>query len=114
MKTSALVMGILGGVFGMLFALLAIGVGGIGNDSTIVGLGIGAFAFSIAAIVGGALTGSRAGWAAAIMLICGVGIIISISAFGVFPGALMLLGSLFAYLHHRHQHHVPAGAATAH
>jgi hypothetical protein len=111
MKTSALVMGIVGGVFGMLLALFAMAVGNLGNDTTVGALGAAAFVFAIVGIIGGALTGSRSGWAAALLLVAGIGIIVSISAFGILPGALFLLGSLFAFLYRRgeRQHEIPLG-----
>jgi hypothetical protein len=54
-------------------------------------------------------------WAAALMLVAGVGIIVAISAFGVVPGILTLLGALFAFMHFRHERHIiPTDTAPAH
>lgn len=64
-QTAALVLGIIGGVFGILAALLATAVGGIGSafgaegGDTVIGLGFAAVFIASAAIVGGAPAKSR-------------------------------------------------------
>ena len=94
MRTTALIMAIIGGVFGVIMALLALAVGGIADDSTVKALAAAAFAFSIIGMIGGGITGTRAGWGASLLLVAGIGIIVSISYFGILPGIFFLLGSL--------------------
>jgi hypothetical protein len=98
MRTTALVMGIIGGVFGVLMALLALGIGGLADSGEVEVLAAAAFGFSVLGIVGGALTGGRPGLGAILLAVSGVGIIVAISAFGVLPGAFFLIGALCAAL----------------
>jgi hypothetical protein len=101
MKTAAMVMGITGGVTGLVCALLAAAVGSFDDGNELLWLSVSAFVCSIVAIVGGELSGVHAGWAAGLMFVAGIGIIASISVFGLVPGILTLLGSLFAFVHRR-------------
>ena len=112
MKTAALAMGIAGGVSGLVCALLASAVGGFEDGNELLLLSVGAFVCSIVAIVGGELSGGHPGWAAGLMFIAGIGMIALISAFGIVPGILMLLGSLFAFVHYRNRKH-PASVSAA-
>src|SRR5690348_12669974 len=105
MRVTALIMGVLGGVFGLLAAIVVLGIGdiashlGAGNEA--IYLAVGAIACSAVGIIGGALSGSRPGWSAILLLIAGVGIVIAISYFGLLSGILFLLGALFAGLEYR-------------
>jgi hypothetical protein len=61
MRTASLVLGIIGGVFGIIAGLLAMTIGGAGaafeaaDSGTIVGLGFAAVFIGVVGIVGGAL-----------------------------------------------------------
>ncbi|MCT4583988.1 MAG: hypothetical protein N4A54_03600 [Peptostreptococcaceae bacterium] len=98
-RTTEKVLGILGGVFGMLGGLFAIFVGSFGEafngDSGGLGsLGISAFIFSTLGIIAACLVSSKtkfAGWA---LVISAIGIVISISMFGVIPGILFLIAGI--------------------
>jgi hypothetical protein len=113
MKTAALVLGITGGVSGLLCAVLASAVGGFEDGNELLLLSVSGFVCSIVAIVGAELSGVRPGWAAGLMFIAGIGMIASISAFGLVPASLMLLGSVFAFVHYRHGKHSASMSAAS-
>ncbi|MHB9052875.1 MAG: DUF4064 domain-containing protein [Thermoleophilia bacterium] len=101
MRTTAMVLGIIGGVFGILFSLLAMVIGGAGaalnaeGGGTVTGLGFVAFFLAVAAIVGGALANKspRASWI--ILLATGILGFIAISAFWILPGVLLIAAGIF-------------------
>ena len=104
MKVAALVLGIVGGVFGLIAGILAITVGGIGQAvganqaGTVTGLGFLAFAMAVVSLVGGALALSKPRVAALLLLIAGIVGFFAVSAFWLLSGPLMILGALFAFL----------------
>lgn len=104
MRTTALVLGIIGGVFGIFAALFALAVGGISSAANVKGggqvvaLGYAAFFVSIAAIVGGALAPRKPRAAALLLLLTGIGGFICVSAFWLLSGPLLLVGALLAFL----------------
>jgi len=104
MRTAALVLGIIGGVLGIIAAILAITIGGVGqavgaqHAGEVTGLGFLAFAAAVVGIVGGALALSKARVAALLMLIAGVVGFIAVSAFWLLSGPLLLIGALLAFL----------------
>ncbi len=104
MKIASLILGLLGGISGLIAAILALGVGGLGatfsadGANTVVGLGLSAFFFALIAIVGGALAIAKpkvSGW---MQLIACIGGLISISAFWAASFVLLLMGSIFAFI----------------
>lgn len=100
MRTAAQVLGIVGGVFGIIFALIAMFVGSIGaalaedGSGTLIGLGFVAILLAIAAIVGGALAKNHR--TAAIILLLGPGVVgfIMISLAWILPGILLIVGGI--------------------
>ena len=100
--TAALVLGIIGGVFGIVAALLAMAVGGIGSavgaegGDTVIGLGFAAVFIGTAAIVGGALARSRPKVAFWLLLATGIGGFIAVSAAWLISGPLLLVGAFLA------------------
>lgn len=107
MRTASLVLGIVGGVFGILAGLLAMTVGGIGSafeaegSGSIVGLGFAAIMLGVLGIIGGALSNRSPGAASLLQAVAGVLGFIAISLFWVLAGVLLLAGALFAFLGRR-------------
>ncbi|MDQ6832447.1 MAG: DUF4064 domain-containing protein [Chloroflexota bacterium] len=104
MRTTAMVLGIVGGIFGIFAAVFALAVGGLSSSlnveggGKVVGLGYAAFFVSVLAIVGGALAGKKPKAAALILLIAGIGGFVCVSAFWLLSGPLLLIGALLAFL----------------
>ena len=107
MQTTAVVLGVLGGVFGVLSAalLLALGAGtraltgGTGGSGDhILGAALVGTALSIAAIVAAALASRKPLTAGALMLAFGFGLFLAIGWFAVVPALLLLAAALIALL----------------
>jgi zinc-ribbon domain len=91
-------LGLVGGVFGILGACVAILVGSFsesltGSNQDLYALGGGALVFSVLGIVGGALE-RRKIVGGVLMIVSAVGILISISLFGVLSCILFLIGGI--------------------
>lgn len=105
--TTAMVLGIVGGVFGVLSALLALLVGGIAagfeaeGGELVAGLGFAAIFIGVAGIVGGALAKSRPTWSAGLQLFACVAGFVAVSAAWLIAGPLLLLGAIFAFVGRR-------------
>jgi hypothetical protein len=107
MRVVALVLGILGAVFGFFGAVLAEGVGGLGSAlgvahaHELVGLGVLAFAAAIVGLVGAilAMSAPKASWI--MLLIAAVLVVVAISAFAVPAALLFLVAMVFAILEDR-------------
>lgn len=100
MQKAALIIGVLGGIFGIIAAIFALFFGGLigisvaEEGSLVTGLGIGALVSSIVGIVGAVLTNISSRWAGSLMLIAGIGGFISISTFYVIAGPLLIIGGI--------------------
>ncbi|TGB03494.1 DUF4064 domain-containing protein [Halobacillus salinus] len=101
-RTTEMVLGILGGLFGFGGAFFALFMGAVDESfngtSEISGLGTSAFVFSILAIIGGILVKFKpkaGGW---LMLVSGVAILISISLFGVVPALFLIAAGLMGII----------------
>ncbi len=116
MRVVALVLGILGAVFGFFGALLAEGVGGLGsafgvaNAHLIMGLGFLAFAAAIVGLIGAilAMSAPRAAWI--MLLIASVLVVIAISAFATPAALLFLVAMVFAILEDRRRRQAGTGS----
>lgn len=92
-------LGIIGGIFGILAAVLVVLIGGIGEAfnatgaSSLYANAAGAFVFSIVGIAGGVLE-QRKTIGAALMIVGALGVVISISLFGVLTFILFLVGGI--------------------
>lgn len=104
MRIASLILGILGGLFGLGGAILVFFTGGVAGAfsaegaDTMVSLGLAAIPFAILGIIGGSLAMSKpkiAGW---LMLISAVGGTISISAGYVLGGVMLFVGGIFALI----------------
>lgn len=104
MRVAAMVLGIIGGVLGLLAALLALSIGGLGSAfeaegaSLIVSLGWSSLFFVFLSFVGSGFALAKPKLAGTLLLVSGLGFIVSISWFAIISGPLFLLASLFAFL----------------
>ena len=96
-RTAELVLGIVGGIFGMIAGIIAIAIGGLGSafgasgSGSIGGLGGACSAVSALAIVLAALINKNhklMGW---LIIICGVLNIVFVSYFGILSGLLIII-----------------------
>ena len=101
MRIAALIIGIIAGLFGILSAVLALAVGGIGGSSTVVGLGWSALAFCILGFLGAGLAMGKPRLGALILLIAAVGVLISVSWFAVIATPLFLIAATLAFFGRR-------------
>ena len=104
MRVGALVLGVVGGIFGLIAALLALGIGGAGSafgtqgSGTVVGLGFSAIAFSLLGLLGAGLAMAKPRFAATLLLVSAIGFLISVSWFALITTPLFLLAGLLAFL----------------
>lgn len=107
MRIAALILGILGGLFGLGGAIMVLFVGGAASAfnaegaETVASLGLAAIPFSILGIVGGSLALSKpkvAGW---LMLISAIGGTIAISAGYALGGIMLFIAAIFALIEGR-------------
>ena len=104
MWTGAVVIGIIAGLAGLVCAVLALTVGGVGaafeaeGASQIIGLGLSTLGFSLLGLFGAALSIARPRLAALVMAVAGIAVAISISIFTVIATPLFLVAALLAFL----------------
>ncbi len=107
MRTASLVLGIIGGVFGIIAGLLAMTIGGVGvafeasDAGTMTGLGFAAVFIGVLSIVGGAVAPRYQKAAAIIQLIACIAGFIAVSLFWIFSGILLLIGAGLAFFGRR-------------
>ena len=103
-------LGIIGGIFGILAALLVVLIGGIGEAfnatgaSSLYANAAGAFVFSIVGIAGSVLK-QRKLISAVLMIVGGLGILIAISLFGVLSFILFLVGAILILMRKKEEPH---------
>ncbi|MES5957519.1 DUF4064 domain-containing protein [Bacillus fungorum] len=99
-RTTEFVLGLIGGIFGIICAFIALMIGGMGaafeadGANTIIGLGWGAVGLSILGIVGSVMVKSKAKVGGIMMTVAAIGGFICISAIYLLPGVLLLIGGL--------------------
>lgn len=99
-RTAEFVLGLIGGIFGIICAFIALLIGGMGaafeaeGANTIIGLGWGAVGLSILGIVGSVMVRSKAKAGGIMMTVAAIGGFICISIFFLLPGILLLIGGL--------------------
>jgi hypothetical protein len=104
MRTGALVLGLIGGLAGLLSAVFALFVGGLGGAfeaegaGAVVGAGWAALFFSLLGLAGAALSLAKPVLAAVIMAVAAIAIAISISLFAVIATPMLLIAALLAFL----------------
>ncbi|PHD73878.1 DUF4064 domain-containing protein [Bacillus toyonensis] len=99
-RTTEFVLGLIGGIFGILCAFIALFIGGVGaaveadGANQVIGLGWAAIALSILGIVGCVMVKSKAKVGGIMMTIAAIGGFICISIVYLSPGILLLIGGL--------------------
>ncbi|MDQ7236418.1 DUF4064 domain-containing protein [Bacillus pacificus] len=99
-RTAEFVLGLIGGIFGILCAFIALFIGGLGSAleadgaNTVIGLGWGAVGLSILGIVGSVMVRSKAKVGGIMMTVAAIGGFICISVIYLLPGVLLLIGGL--------------------
>ncbi|WP_242315966.1 DUF4064 domain-containing protein [Bacillus cereus group sp. BfR-BA-01355] len=99
-RTAEFVLGLIGGIFGIICAFVALLIGGMGaafeadGANTVIGLGWGAVALSILGIVGSVMVRSKAKVGGTMMTVAAIGGFICISIIYLLPGVLLLIGGL--------------------
>lgn len=103
MKIAALVIGVIGGVFGIIAAVLALTIGGIGTAvgaegaSMVTGLGWLALLFCVIGFLGAGLAMAKPVLGAVLLIVSAVGITISISYFAIASAPLFLIAGILAF-----------------
>ncbi|MEG7923083.1 DUF4064 domain-containing protein [Bacillus cereus] len=99
-RTAEFVLGLIGGIFGIICAFVALLIGGMGaafeadGANTVIGLGWGAVALSILGIVGSVMVRSKAKVGGIMMTVAAIGGFICISIIYLLPGVLLLISGL--------------------
>ncbi|MEI5893546.1 DUF4064 domain-containing protein [Bacillus cereus] len=99
-RTAEFVLGLIGGIFGILCAFIALFIGGLGSAleadgaNTVIGLGWGAVGLSVLGIVGSVMVRSKAKVGGIMMTVAAIGGFICISIIYLLPGVLLLIGGL--------------------
>lgn len=103
-RTAEFVLGLIGGIFGIIGGVLAMGVGGAAaafgasGGNTVGSLGVLAIVFSILGIVGAVVVRSKGKLGGLFMTIAAIGGVISISAFYILPGILLIIPGLMGLI----------------
>ena len=101
-RVAEMVLGIIGGVFGMIAGVMALFVGGLGEaleegtGSGVAGLGLACILVSILALVLSCMINKNRvlfGW---VIIICGILNIIFVSAFGILSGIIIAVSGIIA------------------
>ena len=103
-RTAEFVLGLIGGIFGFIGAIMALLIGGVdaafsdSGTSEVIGLGWLAFLFSILAIVGSIVVRSKAKLGGIFLIVSAVGGVISISMFYLVPAVLIIIAGLMGVI----------------
>lgn len=99
-RTAEFVLGLIGGIFGFIAAILALMVGGIdaafsdSGTSEVTGLGWAAFLFSALAIVGSVVVRSKPKVGGILLIISAIGGFISIFMFYLISAVLIIIAGI--------------------
>lgn len=102
-RTTEFVLGLLGGIFGFIGAIIALFIGGVdaalssSGDSEIIGLGWAAIFLSILGIVGAVLVKGKPRAGGSLMVISAVGGVYAISLFYLLPFVLLIIAGLMGF-----------------
>jgi len=101
-RTTEFVLGLIGGIFGIFGAFFALFFGtidkAVSGSGTISSLGASAFIFAALGIVGSIVVKFKPRFGGLLLLVGGIGILISISLFGVLPALLIIPAGLMGLL----------------
>lgn len=101
-RTTEFVLGLIAGILGFFAAVFALAVGTAGSAlgaegaGDIVGLGWAAMGFSVLGIIGSVVVKRNDKWGGGLLLIAGIGGLISISFFYILSFVLFLIAGLLA------------------
>jgi hypothetical protein len=104
MRIAALIVGIVGGVFGLLSVILGLTLGGIGSAteaegaSTIVGLSFAGLFFCLLGFLGAGLIMAKPLAGSIILLISALGALVSMSFFAIIVSPLFLIAAILGFL----------------
>jgi hypothetical protein len=99
-RTTEFVLGLIGGIFGVFSAIIALIIGGLdasfnsSGQSDIIGLGWAAVILSIIGIVGSVVVKGKAKLGGIFMVVAAIGGFISVSLFYILPGVLLIIAGL--------------------
>ncbi len=97
-RTSELVLGVSGGIFGILTGIFVVVVGGMGSvfgimdAELVITLGFAAVLFGVVGIIGGAIVNKNNKIGGSIMVLSGILGFIAVSLFWIVAGVLLVLG----------------------
>ncbi|KXZ18401.1 hypothetical protein AXI59_16375 [Bacillus nakamurai] len=103
-RTTEFVLGLLGGIFGFIGAIMALIVGGLdaslnsSGTSEIIGLGWGAVFLSILGIVASVVVRKKPKLGGVLLLISGIGGLICISMFYLLPAVLLVIPGIMGLI----------------
>src|SRR5699024_1358784 len=109
MRTASFVLGLVGGILGILAAILAMFIGGVGSafeasdSDSIIGLGFSALLASVLGIVGSALLKGKPKFGSILLFIVGIWVIICISAFYFVSCILLIFFAIIGLFIKNHQ-----------
>jgi len=101
-RTAEIILGVVGGIFGILSGIFALIVGGLGSAfdvsdaDLIIYLGFGAILLGVLGIIGGAIVNKNNKMAGGLMLASGILGFIAVSAFWTIAGILLIVGGILA------------------
>lgn len=104
MRNTARILGIVGGILGVIAAIIILVAGGTGEffglplSGFVTSLGWLALVFSVLGIIGGALAISQPGWAGVLMIIAAIGGFVFATLLYIPAGVLLLIGGILALL----------------
>ncbi|MGM7720569.1 DUF4064 domain-containing protein [Metabacillus sp. Hm71] len=101
-RTTEFVLGLIGGIFGLIGAVMALFVGVVdeafSGSTEISGLGWSAVLLSILGIVGSIVVKRKPKLGGTFMTIAAIGGVISVSMFYIIPGVLLIIGGLMGLI----------------
>jgi hypothetical protein len=102
MVKAEFILGLLGGIFGFVPAVLALGIGslaaGFGGSINIAGLGLLAIVASIVGIIGAAVSGGNPKVGGGLMVISAVMGLIGVSFFYLLSAVLLFVGGIMSLI----------------
>jgi len=102
-----MVLGVVGGIFGIFAALFALSLGGIGgafgmkDAGFIANLGMSAMAFCLLGFLGAGLAMPKPTAGGVILLLAAIGFMISVSWFAIVTTPMFLLAAMLAFMGRR-------------
>ena len=98
------VLTVIGGIFGLLASVFLIAVGGVAESlsaegESVIYLGLSGLFFSFMGLIGGFLSNKK--WAGIILIIAGIGGLISISWYYIISFPCFILGGIFSFVEKR-------------